>query len=355
MRLFDRNYKYYMIVPAILLILFIYLVFFSPKIAQGIDLKGGTLIVFKADKPVDAKKLEGILSEQFNFSELKVSSVSGPGGYGVNIEFAENKDLSNAAKELNLAKGFLESNDAANAELHARNSITSSLIFLKDESMPSLKGKDLVDKADELYSKARNSFTEEIRQVIRQNFGLSSESFFQVRSIEPTLGKAFRDNAVFVAIVAFISIIIVVFVAFREFIPSLAIIFAGMFDVLSAMSGMVFFGIPLSLNSIPALLMLFGYSVDTDILLTTRLLKRRERTPRERTIDAMWTGITMTLTALVAVIVMLVFSYLYQIIVIFEIAAVLLFGLIGDMIATWMFNAPVLLWYFESIKSRVRK
>jgi preprotein translocase subunit SecF len=50
---------------------------------------------------------------------------------------------------------------------------------------------------------------------------------------------------------------------------------------------------------------------------------------------------------------MLVVSYFYQIEVIYQIAAVLFFGLVGDLISTWLMNAPVLLWYIESKGGKV--
>jgi len=110
---------------------------------------------------------------------------------------------------------------------------------------------------------------------------------------------------------------------------------------------MAFFGIPVSLSSIASLLMLIGYSIDTDILLTTRVLKKKEGTARERATDSMLTGMTMTSTALAAAAVMLVISLFNQMTVIFDIAIILVGGLAGDIIGTWLWNAPILLWYAE--------
>jgi preprotein translocase subunit SecF len=36
-----------------------------------------------------------------------------------------------------------------------------------------------------------------------------------------------------------------------------------------------------------------------------------------------------------------------QITTLFQIGAILFFGTIGDIVATWFFNAPVLMWYLE--------
>ncbi|MDO8538664.1 MAG: protein translocase subunit SecF, partial [archaeon] len=174
---------------------------------------------------------------------------------------------------------------------------------------------------------------------------------FQLREVGSSLGESFWQNAITITIASMILIIIVVFVFFRELVPSLAIIAAAIFDILCALGLMAWFGVNLSLATIPAVLSLVGYSIGTDILLTTRLLKRKEKTSSERTMDAFKTGITMTITTLVAVIVLLGFAYFYQMLIVFEISIVLLFGLIGDVISTWMMNAPILLMYLEKKKA----
>jgi preprotein translocase subunit SecF len=106
-------------------------------------------------------------------------------------------------------------------------------------------------------------------------------------------------------------------------------------------------GFSLTLSSVAALLMIIGYSVDTDILLTTRLLKRRDKTVYERANDTLKTGLTVTTTLIGAALVMLIVSWMAQITTIFEIAAIVLFGMAGDLISTWFTNAPILLWYWE--------
>ena len=44
---------------------------------------------------------------------------------------------------------------------------------------------------------------------------------------------------------------------------------------------------------------------------------------------------------------MVIISYFNQIEVIYHIATILLFGLVGDVISTWLMNAPILLWFME--------
>ena len=87
--------------------------------------------------------------------------------------------------------------------------------------------------------------------------------------------------------------------------------------------------------------MLIGYSVDSDILLTTRLLKRKGKL-EEKLFGAFRTGIIMTTTTLAAIAAMWVVATAGQIQIIAEIASVLIIGLFVDMMNTWMLNAGIL-------------
>jgi len=148
---------------------------------------------------------------------------------------------------------------------------------------------------------------------------------------------------------AFLFMSITVFIVFRNIVPSVAVILAALSDITIALGGMSLFGIPLGVASVGALLMLIGYSVDTDILLTTRVLKRREGTINERATNAMKTGFTMAAAAIGSMVT------LYLVVIIFIpfaqtlslIASVLIIGLIADILATWLMNLGILKWYME--------
>jgi len=133
-------------------------------------------------------------------------------------------------------------------------------------------------------------------------------------------------------------------------VPAMAVILAALSDIIIALGGMSIFGIPLSVASVGAILMLIGYSVDTDILLTTRVLKRREGTITERAVNAMRTGFTMAAAAIGSMVT------LYVVVVLFipyaqtlsQIASVLIIGLVADVLATWLMNLGILRWYMEA-------
>jgi preprotein translocase subunit SecF len=95
--------------------------------------------------------------------------------------------------------------------------------------------------------------------------------------------------------------------------------------------------------------MLIGYSVDTDILLTSRVLRSKEGTIFDRTVSAAKTGLLMTFTTITAVTISLLLTTSSTI---KEIMTIMLIGLIVDIINTWIQNVAFLRYYLEHIKGR---
>ena len=172
--------------------------------------------------------------------------------------------------------------------------------------------------------------------------------------IGPVLSEEAMGQIYIAMLFAFLFMAITVFIVFREPVPSVAIILAALCDILIALGGMSLLKIPLSIASVGALLMLIGYSVDTDILLTTRLLKRREGTVEQRAKNAMYTGLTMSFAAIAAMGILFVVTVLImpEATTLSNISAVLVIGLIGDILSTWLMNLGILKTYIDWRQSK---
>lgn len=168
----------------------------------------------------------------------------------------------------------------------------------------------------------------------------------RIDQIGESFGKTLQEQALLAMILAFIGMAIVVFISFRTFVPSVAVVLSAFADMVMTAAMMNVFGIPLSLGTTAALLMLIGYSVDSDILLTTRVLKRQGKL-NEKLSGAFHTGIIMTTTTFAAIFVLFIVSWLGQIQIVTEIAAVLLIGLVFDVLNTWLTNVGILKWYVQ--------
>jgi len=177
-------------------------------------------------------------------------------------------------------------------------------------------------------------------------------------AVSPLLSGEAIDQIYWAMSFAFLFMAITVFIIFREFVPSLAIILSASSDIIIAIGGMSLLGIPLSIASFGALLMLLGYSVDTDIVLITRILKRRnEGTVVERAQGAVKTGLTLTITAIVSMVVLFIVTVtlIPEATTLRDISAVLIIGLSADIITTWTMNLGIFRWYLEEREDNEKK
>ena len=193
--------------------------------------------------------------------------------------------------------------------------------------------------------------SQEDPEVLKQKIELLlDEKLTQENSSTEFSGAALSQNfykqLIIALIISFVLMSIVIFFLFRSFVPSIAVIFAAFADIVMPLALIDYFGIKISAAGIAAFLMLIGYSVDTDILLTTRAVKRQEGALNERIYGAFKTGIFMTLTAIAAVVpaFFLVTGLPDSFRQIFFILAI---GLFADIVNTWLTNAGIIKWYCE--------
>lgn len=201
----------------------------------------------------------------------------------------------------------------------------------------------------------KESETNEVTKRINSEY-----TNIEIRQMGEVVSQSLQGQAVRAVIFSFLGMALVVFIIFRTFVPSIAVVISAFADIVFAAAMMDVFGIVLSLGTVAALLMLIGYSVDTDILLTTRLLKRKGELG-DKIKDAMKTGLTMTITTLAALVALFLVSsgsYLVstftRIDIIRDISVVLIFGLIADIINTWTTNLGILKWHIERGTSEKR-
>jgi len=281
---FDRNYKFLMIIPFVLLVLSLVYVgnFYSKTgdfLNKDVSLSGGTTITINGD--IDLTNLEEALNEKY-FGDIifrKLTDIRSEKAIAIVIETSAKPEQ--IKPDIEQALGY---------------SLTSE-----------------------------NSSTEFTDSFLSSNF--------------------YRQLGI-ALILSFILMSVVIFFLFRTFIPSLAVIFAAFSDIVVPLAVIDYLGIKLSAAGIVAFLMLVGYSVDTDILLTSRVLKKPEGTVNSRIYSAFKTGIMMSLTSLLAV--LPAFFIVTGLPDSFrQIFLVLALGLGADIFNTWLMNVGIIKWYCE--------
>ncbi|MCX6749581.1 MAG: protein translocase subunit SecF [Candidatus Pacearchaeota archaeon] len=169
-----------------------------------------------------------------------------------------------------------------------------------------------------------------------------------------SLSSSFFKQLVIAVIIAFILMTLVVFIIFRTFVPSMAVVLSAFADIFMTLTAFNLLGLKLSSAGIVAFLMLIGYSVDTDILLTNRVLRRQGHSIDRKIWEAFKTGITMTLVSLVAVAVAFIVVGSFSG-VLTQIFTVILVGLGFDIFNTWVTNASIIKWYAVKLEKNENK
>lgn len=184
--------------------------------------------------------------------------------------------------------------------------------------------------------------------LLSQRLGIP-EVDLTVQRMGASLGASFFDKLLKGMIFAFAFMALVIFIYFKVFsgkwlwLPGAFVVWTAFVDILSTLAVVSVSGIHLSAAGLAAFLMLIGYSVDTDILLTVRALGT-EGTLSERVRSAARTGILMSMTAFVAV---SAGYFLAESETIKQIMFILSVGMVFDIIHTWLTNASLLKWYLE--------
>lgn len=202
----------------------------------------------------------------------------------------------------------------------------------------------LLIEASDLEEDVLKTAVEEKMQEKDSAFALTPDNYSS-EQVGSSLGESFYRQMLTAIVLAFIFMGIVVLITFRSLIPSMTVVFCAFCDMAFAIAMLNILGLRLSTAGIAALLMLIGYSIDTDILITTKALKRREEgNVFERMFDGAKTGLTMTLTTIIALTAGYLISQSY---VIKEIFLILILGLLYDMVVTYLFNTGVLVWWVK--------
>ncbi|MDI6819698.1 MAG: hypothetical protein QMC89_02175 [Candidatus Hodarchaeaceae archaeon] len=187
----------------------------------------------------------------------------------------------------------------------------------------------------------------QLREILSEEFSVVGS--YSAESAGPIITSIYKEQAQWAITVAVIAMAIIIFITFRHSLTVGVILLCIGLDMLGVVGFMAAFGVPLSLASVAGILMLVGYLVDTHILLSVRVLKRLGGEVRERMADAMKTGLMMSGTTLLAVVTINVITITPAL---YQLTAVLIFGILVGTINTWFLNAGMVLWYAERLKGR---
>jgi preprotein translocase subunit SecF len=183
----------------------------------------------------------------------------------------------------------------------------------------------------------------EFENILSQQLGISGD-MIRAEGMGGALIGIHREQARNAIIGAAVAMAIVIFIVFRHRVTVGAILLTVGLNMVGIFGCMSLFRVDLSLASIAGLLMLIGYSVDTNILLSSRVLKGVTGEAHERAASAMKTGLMMSGTSLIVLLALNLFTTAPAL---DQLSAVLIFGIVIDVFNTWFLNAGFLLRYMQ--------
>lgn len=330
---YDKNYKKLLIIPAILVVLSLaYITYFYMEndaiIYRDVTLTGGTTYTIMTT--FSASELENELL--LRFDDFSVRRVADGSGAQIQVIVTVNERDSEEMKDA------LE--DILGFKLTDENSSTE----FTDSSL------------------SENFFNQLIIAVILAFFWMAAIVFvifakgWKVKSwiiIGNLVFAVFLGNFFF-KINFYLSMAILVLFGFlfiktyiKYSVPSFAVMLSAFADILMTLAVVNLIGMRLSSAGIVAFLMIIGYSVDTDILLTTRILNKKAEPVNKVLVGALRTGIIMGMTSIIAITTALIVVFSFES-VLNQIFSILLIGLGFDILNTWITNASIIKWYAET-------
>jgi len=331
---YNKNYKKLLILPALFLLFsIVYLVVFSQQngdiIKKDITLTGGTSIQIYSNTDINALK-STLTGKLVDFSIRQVSDLVTGDQLAVIIETRSSPE--EAVPVIEDYLGYKLTSENSSIEFTGSTIGSGFYIQLMLAIILAFTFMGTV---------VFFIFSDKLKfKIILIILSLVAPTLFFFAKVI-TISQAF--------IISFLVIALIIYFSIKYSIPSFAVVLSAFADIIMTVAVVNLAGMEVSTAGIVAFLMLIGYSVDTDILLTTRVLKRRGESVNSKIYGSFLTGMTMTLTALAVVIVGFIITSTFSD-VLKQIFTILAIGLFFDIVNTWVTNASMIKWYAESHK-----
>ncbi|RME79810.1 MAG: hypothetical protein D6769_01345 [Methanobacteriota archaeon] len=335
--------KAYLVVTFIALSMLALAIINIPHLKLGVEFRGGSLAISDMNSSIDTASLEKDLLAN-GFADAKILQYKTAVGYRLELEVPLSEEVARAESLNNQIASLMDeyskssASDRDNTKLEQAKELLNEMLTMASSNKTATTPAEVLELSQETLNKIRKNYESRLSSILSSYVGI-----FSIETVTPVLSSSFMEKVKVAAFTSAFLAIVFVFFVFREFAPSMAVIIGALSDIVISLGAMAIFNIPLTLASFAALLMLIGYSLDTDVLLTMRVVKRKDGTKADRAWDALKTGSTMTLTGLLSFSILFLIALFLRIPLYYQIGAVAIAGLVGDLFATWGINAVLLL------------
>jgi preprotein translocase subunit SecF len=183
----------------------------------------------------------------------------------------------------------------------------------------------------------------ELLEEVQERISLEKEDY-SVETMGSSLGESFFRQMFVAVFFAFIAMGLVFQFYFRNWYATFAALFSAFLDIFITVGIIDLIGIRVTAGGIAAYLMLIGYSIDTSILLSTKMLRDKSDDLKKALFGAMKTGFTMSAAGIAATGISFLLTNNTTL---KQIMLILIVGLVIDLITTWIGNVTFLRLYLE--------
>jgi preprotein translocase subunit SecF len=203
-----------------------------------------------------------------------------------------------------------------------------------------------------------------VLDALREEFNIAQDASVNVNSVEPFIGNEFKMNAMKAIVVSSILIILYVWWRFK----SMHGLSAGVFAVVALIHDIgvmfiayVLFMIPLNDSFVAAMLTIIGYSINDTIVIYDRIrenTKIMRKTPirelvNKSVLQTLSRSINTSVTTLIAVLTLFIFSVIYNIQSIREFTMPLVVGIVSGVYSSIFIASPLyMLWQERKLNKK---
>ncbi|MBD3203241.1 MMPL family transporter [Candidatus Woesearchaeota archaeon] len=181
--------------------------------------------------------------------------------------------------------------------------------------------------------------SDQLVAYLKENINGITENDISVETMGSTLGKSFFKEIFIALFFAFICMGLVFLYYFRSLFATFAALVSAFLDIFITLGIITALQIKLTSGGIASFLMLIGYSIDTSILISTKMLKDKKADMNEGIKEAMKTGFTMSAAGIAAMFISFIFTNNFAL---RQIMLILVIGLVIDLFTSWIGNVAIL-------------
>lgn len=203
-----------------------------------------------------------------------------------------------------------------------------------------------------------------ILDALRTEYGIRADANVTVNSVEPFIGDEIKSNSVKAILISSILIILYVWYRFRNMHGLSAGVFAVvalMHDIFVMFAVYVLFKIPVNDSFVAAMLTIIGYSINDTVIIYDRVrenMKIYRKMPirelvNKSVLQTISRSINTSITTLIAIMTLYVFSVIYNIESIKEFSLPMVVGIISGTYSTIFIASPLyMLWQERKLKKK---